>query len=328
MIRILILFITSLPLTGFAQPLYAPYTPVASVDILKNINDTADLNINFKTIYSKQNLQFDFTKGEIKAAAQALVQLRTKPVVVRLKTNKKQIAAYRNAGSTKIADKIEAKSLDQNLRIISACVKYFNFAPLYFLDTEDNLNFLETDTLRYSSLLSDKDYFVVIPHDSVYFLDYGMLYNRERVSEWKYKDYGVTDEGSTVISDHAFVIRNSKNEQLMPPLPFYSEVNFSSGKSGKAMAEPIQQYIKIDKLTGNSMLKETLEKPNEFDAAILRLNGRLYNTFAKVIGETTLQDNYEKWYAINPNKPYYPLWIEIEKKLLSINKIKKFTTQY
>jgi len=316
------------PMLVFAQSVYAPYVPTASVGITVNGLDTADLNVNFKTIYSKQNLQFDFTKNEINAAAQTIVQLRTKPIVVRLKTNKKQIAAYRNAGSTKIADKIEAKSLDQNLRIISACIKYFNFAPLYFLDTEDNLTFLETDTLRYSSLLSDINYFVVIPHDSVFFLDYGMLYNRDRVSEWKYKDYGVTDEGSTVISDHAFVVRNSKSEQLMPPVPFYAEVNFSSGKAGKAMAEPIQQYIKIDKLTGNSMLKETLDKPNEFDAAILRLNGRLYNTFAKIVGDNTLNENFEKWYAINPNKPYYPLWIEIEKKLLSINKAKKFTTQY
>ncbi len=311
-----------------AQSVYAPYAPTASVEIVSNSLDTADLNVNFKTIYSKQNLQFDFTKSEINAAAQAILELRTKPIVVRLKTNKKQIAAYRTAGSTKIADKIEAKSLDQNLRIISACIKYFNFAPLYFLDTEDNLTFLETDTLRYSSLLSDINYFVVIPHDSVCFLDYGMLYNRERVSEWKYKDYGVTDEGSTVISDHAFVLRNSKSEQLMPPVPFYAEVNFSPGKSGKSMAEPIQQYIKIDRLTGNSILKETLDKPNEFDAAILRLNARLYSTFAKIVGDISLKEDYEKWYAINPNKPYYPLWIEIEKKLLSIKKAKKFTTQY
>ncbi len=328
MIRLLILWIALIPLVGFSQSVYAPYAPSASVDISKNSNDTADLNVKFKTIYSKQDLQFDYTKAEIKAAVQMLVQLRNKPIVVRLKTNKNQIAAYRKAGSTKIADKIEAKSLDQNLQIISACIKYFNFSPIYFLDTDDNLTFLETDTLRYSSLLSDSNYFKIIPHDSVYFLDYGMLYNRVRVSEWKYKDYSVTDEGSAVISDHAFVIRNCKNEQLMPPVPFYSEVNFSSGKSGKAMAEPIQQYIIIDKLTGNSMLKETLAKPNEFDAGILRLNGRLYNTFAKVVGESTLQDNYEKWYSINPNKTYYPLWIEIEKKLLSINKTKKFTTTY
>jgi hypothetical protein len=167
-----------------------------------------------------------------------------------------------------------------------------------------------------------------MPHDSVFFLDFGQLYNRVRVSEWKYKDYGITDEGSTVISDHAFVLRNSKSEQLMPPVPFYTEVNFSPGKMGKEMAEPIQNYITFDKLTGNSILRESLEKPNEFDAGILRLNARLYNTYAKIVGENTLKDNYEKWYAINPNKPYFPIWIEIEKKLLSINKAKKFTTRY
>jgi hypothetical protein len=75
----------------------------------------------------------------------------------------------------------------------------------------------------------------------------------------------------------------------MPPVPFYAEVNFSPGKRVKQWPNLFRQYIKIDKLTGNSILKETLDKPNEFDAGILRLNARLYNTFAKIVGDNTLK---------------------------------------
>lgn len=281
--------------------------------------------IDTSYVFGKQNIQFDFTKDEIKNSTENVITFKSLPIVVRLKTNTKQINAYRKSGNTKIADKIEKKSMIQNLSIISACIKYFNFSKIYFIDTDDTDSFRSTDTLLTSSIIGEQEK-VYLNHDSVLYLDYGPLYNRVRSNEWKYKEYGVTEEGTSLLSETAFVIRNSNNDQFAPPTPFYTVVQFGGGKKSKERGQPLMKYMKFDRLSMNSDLENRLSNVNEFDAAILRLNALLYEFYGKITANENLKDDFAFWYSNNPNKDLYPKWIIVEKKLQSIEaKDRKYT---
>lgn len=285
-------------------------------------------DIDSKFIFGLYGLQYDFTKEEIKTASQLVYKLRNDTIIVRLKTNKKQIEAYRKSGNQKVADRIQEKSLIKNLRIISACIKYFNFCPIYFMDSESQDYFSKSDTLVLSDLVPMPQKQLAINHNTIYYLDFGQLYARERSSEWKYKDYGKTTEGGSVISDEAFVIRNAKGEQLAPPFPFFSVITLQGGKKNKERAEPIDEFIKLNQADVNPNLSKSLEKVNEWDAAILKLNYRLIYYFSKVTGKYSLSEKTEIWYANNPNQIYYDSWLQIENRLQSIlEKDGQFTKQ-
>ena len=274
--------------------------------------------IDSKFIFGLYGIQYDFTREEINTASRLIYKLKNDTIIVRLKTNKKQIEAYRKSGNKKVADKIEEKSLIKNLRIISACIKYLNYCPIYFMDSESQEYFTQTDTLIISDLVPTDQKKIALNHKRIFYLDFGQLYARERSSEWKYKDYGKTEEGGSSISDEAFVLRNAKGEQLAPPFPFYSVITLQGGKKSKERAEPIDEFIKINAVDKNAKLAKSLEKVNEWDAAILRLNYRLIYYFSKVTGAYATAEQTKSWYEKNPNKHYYDSWLQIEKKLQSI----------
>lgn len=232
--------------------------------------------------------QFDFTKEEKSNAAAAIQQLRASVLVVRLKTKQRQVQAYREAGKTAIASKIEQKALKENLEIISGCIKYFNFAKVYFVNTEDIEYFRKTDRLVLSNLLPLKDSVITLNHDSVFYLDYGFLYGRQRVNEWTYKDYDNSIENSQIISENAFVIRDSKDKQLSPPLPFYK--------------------IAI----GNRLSK-----------TITQLNNHLIGFYNKATNQELYSLEY--WNKNNPNAAIYSEWKEIQRKIQSL---KEATPQF
>lgn len=259
--------------------------------------------------------QFDFTKEENTRANLEIQKLKNSVIVVRLKTKQRQIEAYRSTGQTALANKIEEKALIENLRIISACIKFFNFAKIYFVNTEDMEFFRQTDRLILSNLLPQKDSVVTLSHDSVYYLDYGYLYGRQRVNEWTYKDYDNTIENSQIISEHAFVIRNNKSEQLAAPLPFYT-VTMGGGKKLDETANILEPYLQLNPINSNSLIEEDLRKVNFIDKYVMLLNNNLIRYYNKATQQELV--NIKDWYKNNPNTDLYPQWIDIAKKLQSL----------
>lgn len=226
--------------------------------------------------------QFDFTKEEKNNATATIQQLRKSVLIVRLKTKQRQIQAYREAGKTATALKIEQKALKENLEIISGCIKNFNFSKIYFVNTEDIAYFRKTNRLILSNLLPMEDSVITLNHDSVFYLDYGNLYGRQRVNEWTYKDYDNSIENSQVISENAFVIRDSKDQQLSPPLPFYKIV------------------------IGNKLSK-----------TIAQLNNLLIGFYYDKVPLQALYSR-EDWQKNNPNAAIYSKWKEIQQKIQSL----------
>lgn len=280
----------------------------------------------FSCSFLVSSAQFDFTKEETENAVSEIQKLKNSVIVVRLKTKQKQIQAYREAGRIKVAQKIEEKSLLENLQIISAYIKYFNFAKIYFVNTEDVEYFQKTDRLILSDLLPLNDSVITLPHDSVYYLDYGYLYGRQRVNEWTYKDYDNTIENSQIISENAFVIRNSKSEQLKAPLPFYNIAMFSGGKKSQKNADPLEPYLQLNEVNSNSLIQEDLRKVNFIDAAIVRLNGHLIRFYNRASKQELSDIKY--WYDNNPNAELYSKWVDVQKKIQSLqNASPKFVRQ-
>lgn len=259
--------------------------------------------------------QFDFTKDETANAYQTIQQLKNKVLVVRLKTKQRQIQAYREAGKTSVAKKIENKALIENLRIISACIKFFNFSKIYFVNTEHVEYFQQSNRLILSNLLPLTDSVISISHDSVYYLDYGYLYGRQRVNEWTYKDYDNSIENSQTISENAFVIRNSKNEQLALPLPFYS-VAIGSGKQSQRSASLLKPYLQSNSADSDSLIKVNSRKINFIDKSIIQLNDHLIGFYNKATKQELFSLEY--WYKNNPNAELYPKWIEVQRKIQSL----------
>lgn len=283
-----------------------------------------------KMFYGNTSFKMDFTGKEIEQANKEIEKLRHSPVVVRLKTNRRQIEAYRNAGETALADKIELKTLKANLNIISACIRVYNFNRIYFMDVDDKARFVSSDTLMFSKLLFEKDTAIYLPHDSVYYLDFGVVYGREQTNEWKYKEYGNTRESSTIIAENAFVIRDAHDKQLVPPTPFYSIALFQGGKKTKENLMFLTYDVNLFGPTSNSVIRSDFQNANEYDVALNRMNARLYRCYSLVANKPLLENNAKLWLDSNPNKYLYPLWINVEKKLLSIQEgqggqfIKKF----
>lgn len=280
--------------------------------------DSVKLLKAMRIVYGNSNFKMDFTRKEVDQANKEVVALRNCPIVVRLKTNRRQIEAYRNAGETALADKIELKTLKTNLNIISACIRLFNYNRIYFMDVDDKPRFIATDSLVFSSLLFEKDTAIYLPHDSVYYMDFGVLYGRDQTNEWKYKEYGNTSEGTTVIAESAFVIRDAQDKQLVPPTPFYSIVLFQGGKKTKENLQSLTYDINLNGPNSNSVIRSDFQNANEYDFAISRINSRLYRCFSLITNRPELENNPKLWLENNPNKYLYPLWINIEKKLLSI----------
>jgi hypothetical protein len=271
-----------------------------------------------KMFYGNTSFKMDFTGKEVEQANKEIDKLRHSLVVVRLKTNRRQIEAYRKAGETALADKIELKTIKANLNIISACIRLYNYNRVYFMDVDDKAHFIATDTLVFSHLLFEKDTAIYLPHDSVYYLDFGVLYGREQANEWKYKEYSNTNESTNVLAESAFVIRDAHDKQLVPPTPFYSIALFQGGKKTKENLLNLTYDVDLFGPTSNSVIRSDFQSANEYDVAINRMNGRLYYCYSLIADRPELENNPRLWLESNPNKYLYPLWINVEKKLLSI----------
>ncbi len=140
-------------------------------------------------------------------------------LVVRLKTKEKTIEAYRNAGNTKVADRIEADKKKENLGIIDAFEREFRFCPVRFifsddtrkLQARDTISLLNSDmTVAYRGTIKDTFYLLAeygLPLDNV----------RERGDEPKH--YMETTEGTTPSGSQGFIVMDTAGKQLQPPFP-------------------------------------------------------------------------------------------------------------
>jgi len=159
--------------------------------------------------------------SDIQKARTQIIKLKEEgALVVRIHLSKKNIALYRNAGKTKLADKLQEKlDRDNFFTTLAFLDTTFSFCPVYVIDAKNYsrvLNgeksgyFLNKDLNVDSSIVMKEKYF--------FFIDRGNIY--DQVS----KNYKTSETSSTPVLQDVFVIKDSNLEQLVKPFPYYRRI--------------------------------------------------------------------------------------------------------
>lgn len=159
-------------------------------------------------------------------------QLKDGALLIRLITKTNSIIALRKQQNNKLADRLEKKQAEYNLRIINAFKANFTFCPTYFFSSEyssnvgerqfDKVVFLNENLLADTSIKFDnKDFltaeFGMIEQDTAkHFSHYSYLRDSTGRLEKVGSYYGGPDMGFG-----ALIIKSDKFIQLKRPFPYY-----------------------------------------------------------------------------------------------------------
>jgi hypothetical protein len=152
--------------------------------------------------------------------------IKTRGIIVRLKTNKERIAAYKKVGNTKVANGMEEKAKVTNLILMYAFVTEWTYCPIYFMESQNTAKLMQSDTLIAKAFDLKHDTTIYMNHDSFYIVDYGALMENEVADNSKFKDFNKTEESNNPISDECLVVKNHDQKQLQSPMPLFTKVLF------------------------------------------------------------------------------------------------------
>jgi hypothetical protein len=191
----------------------------------------------------------DDTKADPTSLAQARYQIndiKTNGIIIRLKTNKDRIAAYRRSGNTEVADKMEAKANITNLLLIYAFITKWTYSPFYFMESQNTSKLMREDTLVAKTFDLLRDTSIYMNHDSFYILDYGDLMASDYDGNHPKQ---ITHESNNPIPGDFLVVKDHNQNQLQPPMPFEAKIWLEEFTSS-AKIDPIElpQYL-IDSMT-------------------------------------------------------------------------------
>jgi len=134
-------------------------------------------------------------------------------LLVRLKTKEKSIIACRNTGQPELAEKIETKQKEINLRIVDGFNKNYNFSEVYFFfsDQSQNIQNREIDSIIFlnSQLQEDKSI-------------------RPELLNFYIAEFGVVSSETGL---QGLMIKDDNFELLERPFPYYSKTPFFSSRS-------------------------------------------------------------------------------------------------
>jgi hypothetical protein len=220
--------------------------------------------------------------------------LKSRGIIVRLKTNKDRIAAYRKSGNTKVADKLETKSTAINQLLLYAFITEWSYSPLYFMESEHTLKLMTTDTLIAKTFDLQRDTAIYMAHDSFYIVDFGDLLDVDAENNPK----SVAEPSTNPVPGSFLVVKDNQQEQLQPPMPYEAKVwleEFTSTDKinpvtfEKPLLDSIQDFLR-----SNNSITDLLRSPAK--ATIQRF---LFNVYMHVDDEK----NKVSSSAANPQGP-------------------------
>lgn len=150
--------------------------------------------------------------------------IKTRGIIVRLKTNKDRISAYRRVGNTKVANGMEEKAKATNLILMYAFLTEWTYCPVFFMESQNTAKLMQSDTLIAKAFDLKHDTAIYMNHDSFYIVDFGALMENEVADNSKFKDFNKTEESNNPISDECLVVKNHEQKQLQQPMPLFTKV--------------------------------------------------------------------------------------------------------
>ncbi len=177
------------------------------------------------------------TPSNLEFAKFEINDIKRRGIIIRLKTNKDRIAAYKKAGNTKVAMKMEQEAKETNLQLMDAFISHWTYCPVYFMESQNTNTLLLHDSLIAKSYDLKKDTVIYMNHDSAYFIDYGVLMANEPPSDnTNFKDLNKTEESNNPISEGCLVVKDGRSNQLQHPFPYFTKVSFMNiGKAGSSV---------------------------------------------------------------------------------------------
>jgi hypothetical protein len=152
--------------------------------------------------------------------------IRTQGIIVRLRTNKDRIAAYRKAGNIKVASKMEEKANATNLILMYAFLTQWSYCPIYFMESQYTSLLINKDTLIAKTFDLKRDTAIYLSKDSFYIIDYGVLMENEVEDNSNFKDINKTEESNNPSSYDNLVVKDHNQKQFQAPMPYFAKVFF------------------------------------------------------------------------------------------------------
>ena len=147
--------------------------------------------------------------------------IKTRGIIVRLKTDKDRIAAYRNAGNTKVANKLEEKTKTAIKVMEYAYITNWSYSPVYFMESQNTATLMQKDTLIAKTYDLKRDTSIYMNHDSVYFVDYSQLIE----SDYEGAKASNPSNGSGAAESGWFmVVKDHELNQLQNPMPYKAKL--------------------------------------------------------------------------------------------------------
>ena len=283
-------------------------------------------------------------------AAKAKFQIndiKNRGIIVRLKTNKDRIAAYRKEGYIKAADKLDEKSKITNLLITYAFVTKWTYGPLYFMESQYTTKLMQENILMAKTYDLERDTAININKDSFYIVDFGdLMANVPLDPNNTIKNINKTQQSDIPVGGSYYVIKDHEQQQLQQPMPYFTKVVFEDFNStanmqpveipaslSDSIATLLNKYPATTELF-KSEAKATISRyltllynhiyatqdGNRYEKAAGRFNQHFIDYYCKrldkdrnIIGNNN--DYY--WWLRNPNIRYLSALPQIERQLKS-----------
>lgn len=282
--------------------------------------------------------------------------IKRRGIIVRLKTNKEKIAAYRREGYKKIADDLEQKTAITNMMLYYGFITRWSFGPLYFMESQ------HTASLAHDSLIAktwdlQRDTFIHVDHDTLYIVDYGVV-----------MDQAGPEEGTTPLAGSYLVIKDQDQKQLHYPIPFSAKVwgdrftptdNLQPFDPSQGLTDSINRYLNtystitdmlrsdgkntIARYLNMVFLHASIESSSKakgqdqiwggpYTQAAMRFNDHFIEYYCKrLLKEKQIQGNENPiyWWQRNPNIRYLPYLRDLELRLKkSLDSKEKFISSH
>jgi hypothetical protein len=208
-----------------SAPVYQPPAQVSQPNSALNNGIPNNIGVSYSVM----------DKMYINIARYQINDIKTKGIIVRLKTNKDRIDAYRKEGYKKVADKLEDRSKARNLMLMYAFLTEWSYCPVYFMESQNTKMLLQHDTLIAKTYDLLRDTAIYMHHDSFYILDFGTIMAATSNDGPK---AGKIEQSSTPAGDDYLVIKDHNQNQLHEPMPFEAKVWFA-GLSNTDKIEPV-----------------------------------------------------------------------------------------
>lgn len=162
-----------------------------------------------------------FYKRRTAVAKWQINQLKNGTLVVRLRTNQKQIEGLKKMGKADLATQMEYQTMAINKNIILAFTKYYTFSKVYFLFSQYSdslLNgkrkgiFVDSNLVVNPQIEMKENFYLIAEKDDVYNSSIGFV-NEDTARFVK--------EMGNASTEAAIVIKNKYGHQLKDPFPHF-----------------------------------------------------------------------------------------------------------